>query len=253
MPPLRPKAGLAAAFSVFLLIPFHSAHALERHFSFLDPVLTEPPGEVEMETWITRKSRAGTHRSWDLRHEFEIGLTPKTALSLSLANWTYDALTRESRYQQSGLELVHRFTHPASDWLGSAVSGEFAMGEKSTAFEARLLLEKRLGAWILAWNGVLETEYEGDHFGDCQDSSSELSQRLGVAYALNKHVSIGGEMVQQYALGKWDRIDSPTLFAGPNIGARFGRFSGTVAALFQTTARAEEPSVQIRAVVGIEF
>jgi hypothetical protein len=253
MLPLLPRPAVALAISIFALLPFRSARAIERHFAFLDPVITEAPGEVEMETWITRSSRPGAERSWDLRHELEIGLTPKTSLSLSLANWQYDALKRESHYRESGLELVHRFTDPISDWLGSAFSGEFAMGEKSLAFEGRLRLEKRFGPWIFAWNGVVETEYEGDHFGDCQDSSGELSHRIGVAYALNKHVSIGGEMMQQYSLGKWDRMDSPSLYAGPNIGIRFGRFSSTVAALYQTTTRAEEPTLQIRAVVGIEF
>lgn len=230
-----------------------SAQASERRFGYTYPTLTSPAGEVELENWLTWKSRPGALRSLEVRHELEIGLTDRTQIGIYVANWNYDARGRSSEYQNSALELIHNLTNPATDFLGSALYGEISAGERSAAFEGKLLLEKRIGRWVIGWNGVFESEWEGDKFADFQESSGELGQTFGIAYDLTKSLSCGLEAVHKTTLEKWHAPGSPQIYCGPNVTFRRGHFFTGLTALFQTTNRTGEPSLQSRLIVGIEF
>ncbi len=230
-----------------------SAQASERRFGYTYPTLTSPAGEVELENWLTWKSRPGAIRSLEVRHELEIGLTDKTQIGFSAVNWKYDARARGSSYQNTSVELIHNLSNPATDFLGSAVYGEISAGERSAAFEGKLLLEKRIGRWVIGWNGVFESEWEGDKFADFQESSGELGQTFGIAYDLTKSLSCGVEAVHKTSLEKWHAPRSSQLYCGPNVTFRRGHFFTGLTALFQTTNRTGDPSLQSRLMVGVEF
>lgn len=234
-------------------LPSPSAHASERRFGYTSPTLTAPAGEVELDNWLTWKSRPGAVRSLEVRHELEIGLTNKTQIGVYVANWNYDGRARTSAYQHSALELTHNLTNPATDFLGSAVSGEISAGERSAAFEGKLLLEKRFGRWVVGWNGVFESEWEGDKFADFQETSGELGQTFGIAYDLTKSFSCGLEAVHKTTLEKWHAPGSPQIYCGPNVTFRRGHLFTAITALFQTTSRTGEPSLESRLMVGVEF
>ena len=243
----------ALFFSVLPILPPSSASASERRFAYTYPSLTAPAGEIEYENWVTWKSRAGAIRNFDVRHEIEIGLTSKTQLGLYFANWAHDARSHESSYQNSAVEVIHNLTNPVTDFLGSAIYGEFSVGERHATLEGKLLLEKRIGQWVVGWNGILESEWEGDRFGDLQESAGELSQTAGVSYDLTKNISLGAEIVHKMPLGKWHGVANAEVYAGPNVTVRKGRFYSTLTALFQATDKTSQAAIQIRSIVGVDF
>lgn len=225
----------------------------ERRFGYTYPSLTAPVGEVEVETWGTWKNRPGSLRRFDFRHEIEIGLTPKTQLGLSVANWTYAARERGSIYRDTSLEMIHNLTNPLTDLLGSALYAEAAVGDRSAGLEGKLILEKRFGKWVAGWNGSLEAEWAGDRCGDFQEPNGELTQSAGIACDLTQGISIGAELVHTLPLGKWHGPSNPEVYAGPCLTFRHKHFHATITSLFQTTERTAQPALQLRTIIGVEF
>lgn len=245
----------AGLFAVCLLASSARAEKTspERRFGYTYPSLTEPAGEVEFETWGTWKNRHGSIRDFKFSHEFEIGITRQTQVGLSLANWTVDARTGEQRFVDSSVEVIQNFTNPLTAFLGSAIAVEVALGDRSAGLETRLILEKRLGKWVLGWNATVEAEWEGKRLGDLHDSTGELSQSVGIGYDLAPWVTVGVEMLQILPLEKWHAPANTSLYAGPSATLRHRNFRATIATLFQTTDLTSEPSVQLRTILGVEF
>jgi len=245
---------LCLPFLALALLPFlASASASERRFGYTYPTLTAPVGEIELENWITSKTRPNVLRTFDIRHELEFGLTKRTQLGVYLANWEHDARAHESHYAQSAIEVIHNLSHPATDPIGSALYGELAMGERHTTLEGKLLLEKRVGKWVVGWNGILESEWSGERFGAMQEATVELGQTVGLAYDLSDHFSLAAELVHTWSLGNWRTPADAEVYAGPSLTFRKGRFFVGATALFQTTDKREQAAVQLRTIVGVEF
>src|SRR3954469_1941951 len=59
------------------------ALASSRRFTYVYEVTTSPPGDVEIENWVTWRTR-----KVDFRHEFEFGITEKFQAAVYLADWT---------------------------------------------------------------------------------------------------------------------------------------------------------------------
>ena len=126
-----------------------SAQAGDRHFTYSYETTTMAAGAMELETWMTWKSQQaddpGTD-SFDLRHEFEYGVT--------------DRLTRAAV--------------PTTSALGSAIYGEIKGSDDFIELEAKLLLQKNLGNWMIVYNVGGEIEWENDY----RDDEAELMQSL---------------------------------------------------------------------------
>jgi len=174
-------------------------------------------------------------------------------MGIYLANWQHDARTHESAYAQSAVEIIHNLSHPINDLVGSAIYAELSMGERHAALEGKLLLEKRVGKWVLGWNGSLESEWSGARFGDFQEATGELGQTMGLAYDLTESLSFGAELVHKLPLGTWRAPADAEVYAGPNITFRKGRFFVAATALFQTTDKSTQAAVQLRSILGVEF
>jgi hypothetical protein len=116
--------------------------------------------------------------------------------------------------------------------------------------EGKLLLQKNIGRLIVAWNGVLEAEWEGRGL---DDRTGKLEQTLGVSYQVAPAFSAGAELVHEVAFENWSKAGPNLLFAGPNVSWRFGRGYITAATLFQCTNVPAEPDVQTRVIFGIRF
>jgi len=225
----------------------------ERRFGYTYPSLTQPVGELEFETWGTWKNRRGSTRDFTFNHELEIGLTRQTQVGLSLAQWSVDARTGEQRFQDASIEVVHNFSNPATALCGAALAAEVAVGDRSAALEGKLILEKKFGKWIVGWNGSLEAEWAGNRLGDLHDPAGELKQSLGIAYDTTPWATVGVEMLHTVPLHNWHGPADASLYAGPSATFRHKNFRATVAALFQTTDRNAEPSMQLRTILGLEF
>ena len=239
-----------------LLAATVSASAGERHFANVYETTTAKKGELELENWVTWQTRRGhgdNTNLWKFRHEIEYGITDRLQLGIYLANWTLarDATHRDSaRYQSTSAEFIYRMTNPTTDALGSALYLEVRGGHDIFALEGKLLLQKNIGPWVIAWNGVLEAEWEGPGLNE---RVGTLEQTFGVSYEVTPKFSAGAELVHEVSFDDWSKSGPNILFAGPNVSLRFKRGFVTAATLFQCTGLTDEPEIQTRVIFGIHF
>ena len=229
--------------------------ATERKFAFSYEVTTAPKGTVELENWVTWKhsdNAAGKVDRFDFRHELEFGITDRFQAAVYLANWTYDDRNPEKKasYQNSGIELIYNLTNPTTDFLGSALYLEVLAGDENLELEGKLLLQKNFGPLIVAYNAVLEAEWEGSKL---EERKGEFAETLGVSYELTKKFSLGAELLHEVEFPDWGAAEEARVWAGPNVSVRAGRVSAVLAGLFQVTDVDEEPEVQTRLIVGFTF
>ena len=254
IPPQLLSATLAlTATAIFSPLITPAACASNRAFAYTYLSLTAPVGEIELENKATWKSRPGQIREFAFQHELEIGISEKTQLALYIANWEHDARARGNTYQSSGVEIIHNFTHPGKDLLGSALYGEVQIGDGALSLEGKLIVDKKFGPWVIAWNGEVSAEWEGRRVGDFREPSGELAQSMGISYEISKTFAVGAEVLNEVPLGAWHGPANAEWYAGPNITMRKKHYYATLTTLFQTTDRKSAPSIQMRTIVGVEF
>lgn len=242
---------------LFILLSLASSVvAGERHFANVYETTTAPKGGIELENWVTWETRRGggdNTNLWKFRHEIEYGITDRLQLGVYLANWTltHDATHRDStRYESASAELIYRLTNPTTDALGTALYLEIEGGHDIFALEGKLLLQKNIGCWVLAWNGVLEAEWSGHGL---VERTCNLEQAFGVSYGFTPKFSAGAELVHEVSFENWSKSGPNVLFAGPNVSWRFKRTFITAATLFQCTSVIDAPDIQTRVIFGISF
>ncbi|MEQ1860256.1 MAG: hypothetical protein ABMA13_09990 [Chthoniobacteraceae bacterium] len=253
--PTIKSAIIATAALAFLAQP--TAEAGQRRYVYSYETLTAPKGSKEYEQWVTWRHRdiqGGDDRDrWEFRHEFEFGLTERLQLGIYVADWQYDeddSEGHEFRFQKSGFDLIYNLTNPNTDLIGSALYGEFLVGEDLIKTEFKLLLEKRFGRLGIVYNAILEAEWEG---GEYHDETGEFIQTFGVSYDLSKSVSVGVEARHVIEMPDWENTEPAVFYVGPNVSYRHGRYFATLAWLWQTTHLEGESDFQTRMIVGFDF
>lgn len=241
--------------AVLLTASSMSAVAGQRRFVFSYETTTSPKGAIEVENWVTWKqtrNSEGKVDRFDFRHELEFGVTDRLQAGIYLADWTYspDDTEKKARYEHSGVELIYSLTNPTTDWLGSAVYLEVLGGDEVLEVEGKILLQKNFGPVTVAYNAVVEAEWEGSKL---EERTGEFSQTLGVSYDLARNFSIGGELLHEIEFPNWGEAEDSRVWMGPNVSLHVSRFYATLAGLFQVTDVADEPDVQTRLIVGFTF
>ncbi len=233
------------------------ASAGSRRFTYVYEVKTSPPGDVEVENWITWKTSKPDDRSLDqveFRHELEWGITDKLQAAIYLADWNYhrgmSAGERGFALSGSAIELIYNFTNPVSDPIGLAVYQEFQGGYRRFESESKLLAQKNLGKFVVAYNATLEAGWEGEGLAE---RKGEFQQSLGLSYEISPRFLLGAECLHEIAFPEWQKAERGVLFAGPNISVRAGRWWTTMTALAQITDAGEEPDFQLRTIFGFAF
>ena len=236
--------------------PFATADG-GRRFAYTYAATTEAQGDIGLETWVTWKHHRGPGRvdEFDFRHELEWGVTNRLTMGLYLANWNYTSTSeaRGAHYDSSSLELIYGLTDPATSWLGTALYGEVTVGNTATELEGRLLLQKNLGRFTIAANVIVEAIWSGESLGHQNQQDGEINESLGVSYRVNKHLSVGAELLNENHLPDWGSPEKSFCSAGPNVTVRYKRSFATVTTLFRMTNNPDEPNVQTRLIFGYEF
>jgi hypothetical protein len=234
---------------LFLLFLPSICLAGARHFTFVYEAPTAAPGSVEIENWATTRFNDGFTDA-EFRHEIEFGVTEHFQASVYLANWDYTRSSdnRGTHYQSSSLELIYNLTNPAADPIGISLYQEISAGRRFFESETKLIAQKNFGPLILAYNLVLEAEWEEEGL---REHNGEIQQVLGASYAISPRVSVGAEMLHEILLPAWKSSQAENnFFLGPNISYRGDRWFATVTALAQTTRTEGEPDYQVRLIVG---
>ncbi|MGZ5966257.1 MAG: hypothetical protein ACXWP4_01220 [Polyangiales bacterium] len=199
------------------------ASANERRFTYTYESAVMPNGVRELEVWTTHRS--GRDHPWsqfDHRFEFEVGLGRgfMTAfyVNASATGETLSDGTRQSTFEYEGFsnEWKWKLLDPVADPIGLALYGELRIAPKETELETKILLDKRIGGFLLAFNAVGEMEWEhGTKAGETeQEAELKYESDLAFAYLLPGGFAAGLEA--RHAL-KFEEEETKysVLYAGP--------------------------------------
>ena len=241
--------------TLILLCPAVRAGA--RRFNYVYEATTTAPGVIESETWVTWKTSPREERRFnavDFRHELEFGITEHLQLAIYVADWGYreDPGTNEHgfSYQDSALELIYNLTNPTTDLLGLALYGEVRGGPEEVELETKLILQKNLGRFVLAYNATLEAVWEGDRL---EEHGGEFSQSFGVSYEISPAFLLGAELLHEIEIPDWSETEDSVVYAGPNLSYRNKIWWATVTPLVQLTDIGSEVDFQTRLIFGFSF
>jgi len=231
-----------------------SIQAGDRRFTYTYEATTAPKGAVELENWVTWKATRGSKKKnqFDFRHELEFGLTDRLQLGLYLSDWSIvnEHSHTEANWKNFAAEVIYNLSNPTTDFLGSALYAEVKAGDEIFALEGKLILQKNFGPWIIAYNGIVEAEWEGP---DYEEEIGVFEQTLGISYQVSPKFSVGVEALHEIEFEEWEESGDSVVYVGPNASWRSGRYFTTATVLFQATDIDGEPDVQSRLIFGIHF
>ena len=249
------RLGQAATLSAALLATAAMASAGSRRFAYSYETTTMPAKAMELESWVTWKTQLpsdGDFERFDIRHEFEYGVTDRLQLAFYFLDWRYEESSGndgETTFHDVAVEAIYNLTNPNTSPFGSAIYGEIKGSGDFIELESKFLLQKNYGAWMFVYNIGGEIEWEHDY----DDDEAELMQSLGVAYQLNPSWSLGAEVLHEIAVPDVDTLGDSGVYAGPNASWRNERFALTTTAMWQLTHLDGEPDFQLRTIFSIDF
>lgn len=235
-----------------------SAAALgdNRAFTFVYETTTMPKGSVEYEqwaTWSTHKAKDSSFDRFDFRHEIEFGVTDRFQLA-AYFDWRYQDGTSvgndRAEWRDVALEAIFNLSDPTTDILGSALYGEVKVGDGFLEFEGKLLLQKTIDRFNLAYNATIEAEWEG---ADYSEETGKVEQSLGVSYEFSPSLTLGAEAVHSIELPDWSGRDDDVLYLGPNVSYRPGTWWITATPLVQVTDNDGAADFKLRVLMGFDF
>ena len=257
---MRPTSSRTLVSALLALATFTSGETMEagaRRFTYVYEATTSAPGTVEGETWVTWKTSPEEERGFqelNFRHEIEFGITERLQAAIYVADWGYredpGANEHGFSYQDSALELIYNLTNPTTDLLGMALYAEFKGGPDELELESKIILQKNLGRFVIAYNGTLEAKWEGDRF---DERGGEFAQSFGVSYEVSPAFLLGAEFLHEIDIPDWSQAEDSILYAGPNVSYRHGNWWATLTPLAQLTNVASEVDFQTRLIFGFSF
>ena len=243
--------------TVALLISTTVATADPRPFTFVTDTYPVGKGNWEYEQWATWQ-QSGDEDVVRFRHEFEFGVADNFDLAVYLPNWRYESTEERDGidFESVSLEGIVYFMNPVTDAIGLGWYNEVSVGEDELEFETKLLVQKDIGNWVLAYNLILETELE--HVFD-EDEENEvegvIEHTFGASYAFGRgDFRAGGELVVESIYEDWESYEDTLVYAGPVLSYWGGtNWFVTVTPLFQLTSNDDEADFQVRMIAGYEF
>jgi hypothetical protein len=215
MSQVRPSPLLLAA----LLAPL-AATANERHFSYTYESAVLAPGERELEIWTTgRAGRDTRYVRLDERLEFEMGLLNglQTSFYLNITAIGQDSglgdLTKSTEVSVSN-EWKWRLLDSGADAIGLGLYFEVTAGVDELELEGKLILDKRIGNFLVAANFVAEHEWEYGLTETVKDL--HLDGYLAASWFFTPRFSVGVEAWSSNVIsdGQWE---FSALFLGPVV------------------------------------
>lgn len=247
-------AGIFTCLSTALLL-MNSSDAGSRRFTYSYETTTMAAGAMELESWVTWKTNQASDpdfERFDIRHEFEYGVTDRLQLAFYFADWRYEESSTESgktEFRAVALEAIYNLTDPNTTPFGSALYGEIKGSDDFIELEAKLLLQKNFGPWVAVYNVGGAIEWEDDY----REDEAELFQSAGVSYQFSPAWSAGAEILHEIAVPDVESIGDSGVYLGPNVSWRNNRFSLAMTGLWQVTSLADEPDFQLRTIFAFDF
>ncbi len=251
------KALIVVVFFATHCLSVTDARAGARRFTYVYEATTAAPGSVESENWITWRTSPREERRFnavDFRNETEFGLTEHLQVGFYLADWSYEndpaAHKHGLSYKSSSVELIYNFSNPTTDLLGLALYQEVRGGPDELELESKVILQKNIDRFVIAFNATLEAVWEGRNL---KERSGEFSETFGVSYEVSPAWLLGAELLHEIDLPEWSEREDSVVYAGPNISYRGGNWWATVTPLVQLTNISAEVDFQPRVIFGFSF
>jgi hypothetical protein len=214
-----------------------------------------PKGAMELETLITWKTNQASlpgYERYNIRHEFEYGVSDRLQLALYFADWQHEKSADESSrtsFHDVAVEAIYNLTDPNTTPFGSALYAEIKGSDDFIELETKWLLQKNLGSWTLVYNIGGEIAWEDDY----QNDMAEVMQSAGASYQISPSWSIGAEILHEVAVPDVETFGNSSAYLGPNASWRINRFSLAISGLWQLTDLTDEPDFQLRTLFSIAF
>jgi hypothetical protein len=260
------KAALIVAATCVLVA---EAGADERYFTYSYEPKVLPKGAVEVEQWATmRNGRVeGLYTRWDLRTEFELGVTDRLTAAVYMMNATNKfeqradgkgGLVDKNAMYFRGWSSAWKWklADPSADPLGVLLYGEVAVDRREWEAEAKVVLGRNVGPFVFAANGVFEREWKGKVDAATATTHTEtenvVAVTAGATYRTGR-VALGVEAVNHNEIVKGETEHS-ALFAGPAFHANADRWWATLTLLRQLTDVLDEHErTEMRLILGVHL
>jgi hypothetical protein len=209
------------------------ARADDRRFTYSYEPEVLPARAMEFEQWITLRSqrtsggevKQGNYNLWEIREEFEYGVTDNYSVSLylntsseSYRDYSRTPPTDVSSFSFDGVSIENRYMllNPANHAVGLTLYLEPGFSGSEAEIEEKLILGQRHGDWKWAFNLTHATEWT-DNFHDLE---GEFEVSLGIAKDLSKRWSLGLEVRDHNELPNYSQWENTALFVGPVLSYR---------------------------------
>ena len=204
-----------------LVVLAAAAAGSERRFTYTYESAVLNPGDRELEPWSTFRigNAAGLVRL-DQRIEFEVGLLPglQTAWYLNFTGQTSGTgmtFAESFHFQGVSWETKYKLMDPVADPVGLALYLEFGAGPAVQEVEGKVILDKRFGPVLAAFNLVAEHEWEIEDTGVATEW--EVETDLGAAWIFDNGFSAGLELRTHTGIPVADGWESTAFFVGPAL------------------------------------
>ncbi len=229
--PLKGKPLSSWNFAIGLVLVMGSVgiDANERHFTYNYETAVLAPGEREIEVSNTLGlGKSSYYANLDHRLEFETGVADNVMTAFYL-NWSQTttegptSATLASQFAWKGIsnEWKWKLLDPVADPIGLALYGEVGYNTDALDLEPKLILDKRIGPWMLVANLIMEFEFEAtaDEM-KLHEIAPQLT--LGMAYEVEPGFHTGLEFRQENVVerpseGEDFEMIISSLFLGPNV------------------------------------
>lgn len=191
-------------------------------------------GQKELEVWNTlRTGREDFYNRLDNRAEFEIGL------GKNLQTAFYTNLTSKTKTVTEGSEKVfdtenkisfsnewkYKILDPVADPFGLALYGEYGIGSKEYELEGKLILDKKINDFTIAFNAVyeleLEPEYEADELEWEKEKKADFN--LAIAYSLSPKFHLTMEHAYKNVFEEGE-LEHSALYSGLGFSCLLDKF-----------------------------
>jgi hypothetical protein len=241
-------------------------------FTYQSESLPQGSGEIEqfvdfVPTKVLNGS-SGSPQSFlatQFQTEVEYGLTDRLELAIyftfvpAYSADLYRSTPTMIEGNGSKQRVRYRLADPEAWPVDVALYGEIAENEREIELEAKIILQRRIGALRLITNLWAEREFYFDGGREWV-----LNPTLGATYEVSPKISLGAEgwMHVEYRDGESTRVfgQGPHVYVGPAVMLNLGKVWWTTGAYLRTTnwPRDVEPGdtfgrFWVRTVVGIGF
>ena len=227
------------------LITAATAFGCDNPFGYSYLTETIKPGRTEVVQWVTgrfgRDMGAGydaRYRGFDLKTEYEIGLSANEQLSFYFNNRYLDNNVREGlRFDGIQVAYMRMLANPDKAAWGQAIYVEPGYSQTSSkdgafrdeySLELKYLVQHNFGASqenVYAANLIAEVERKPATGAD----AVKLKLTQGIAWELNKHWIAGVEVVAEAEWAELNDFEYAAVLAGPCV--RYQRENGFFATL----------------------